>query len=219
MIMQHYNYVDIDGEYLHKCLQQYREKGGISQERLARKLGRSKSYIGNLIRSGRADGDELKTLCRIIGADYELATNKKIMFYPSESSVLNLIKDNKPKPYVKPSTRETAKSLILHILKSGEKGVSEVDEFVKAHGISEDTLRYAKTDLKNEGKIQYRTTSDGKGKGTAWYISLSRLSAPSYKNDVRQMLDKISEKQAEIVTAQLEINTLLCKCWEEIKNV
>ena len=46
----------------------------------------------------------------------------------------------------------------------------------------------------------------------------SRSSAPSYKNDVRKMLDKISEKQEEIVTAQLEINTLLYKCWEELKK-
>lgn len=111
MRMQHDNYVDIDGEYLHKCLQQYKRKGGASQERLARKLGRSKSYIGNLIRSGRADGDELKTLCRIIGADYEQATNKKIMFYSSENSVLNLIKDNKPKAYVKSQKNDVRQML------------------------------------------------------------------------------------------------------------
>lgn len=40
----------------------------------------------------------------------------------------------------------------------------------------------------------------------------------SYKNDIRQILNAVSEKQKEIVLAELEINKLLCKCWEELKK-
>lgn len=40
----------------------------------------------------------------------------------------------------------------------------------------------------------------------------------SYKNDIRQILNAVSEKQKEIVLAQLEMNKLLCKCWEELKK-
>ncbi len=51
--------------------------------------------------------------------------------------------------------REEAKSFILDYLKDGEKETSDLDEMMKAQGVSGETLKRAKADLKKEGKIIY----------------------------------------------------------------
>lgn len=76
--------------------------------------------------------------------------------------------DKKPQP-----TRDAVKKLILEYLKeNGEAEVSELDDYIAAMSISRNTLGRAKTDLKNDGKIKYRTESRGKEKGVKHYISL-----------------------------------------------
>ena len=42
--------------------------------------------------------------------------------------------------------------------------------------------------------------------------TLSNRNNKQYKNDIRKMLNEVTQKQKEI-------NDLLCKCWEEMKNV
>lgn len=51
--------------------------------------------------------------------------------------------------------REDAKAFILDYLKDGEKETAELDEMMKAMGVSGKTLERAKGDLKKEGKIVY----------------------------------------------------------------
>ena len=70
--------------------------------------------------------------------------------------------------------REAAERFILEYLEEhGEVPVSEIDAAAAAFDITESTLRDAKTNLKQNGKIHYPVTSTGKGKGTSWYISLT----------------------------------------------
>ena len=69
--------------------------------------------------------------------------------------------------------RKEAKSFILDFLKDGEKPVKELDGMAKAQGITSHTLRRGKEELKASGEIQYRVESDGKGKGTIYYVSLT----------------------------------------------
>lgn len=68
--------------------------------------------------------------------------------------------------------RGEAKEFILDFLKDGEKPVKELDGMAKAQGITAHTLRRGKEELKASGEIKYRTESNGKGKGTIYYISL-----------------------------------------------
>ena len=51
--------------------------------------------------------------------------------------------------------RDTAKDFILDYLKDGEKETADLDEAMKAMGISDITLKRAKTDLKKENAIVY----------------------------------------------------------------
>lgn len=51
--------------------------------------------------------------------------------------------------------RDTAKEFILDYLKDGEKETADLDDMMKAQGISKATLERAKADLKKEGKITY----------------------------------------------------------------
>lgn len=76
------------------------------------------------------------------------------------------------------SARDNAKEFILESLKGGEMVVKELDESAKSFGISADTFKKAKRDLKTENKIKYRTDSAGKGKGAVWYISLNTIPKP-----------------------------------------
>ena len=68
--------------------------------------------------------------------------------------------------------RSEAKEFILDYLKDGEKEVCELDEAAKAMSISKNTLGRAKSELKQDGKIKYRTVSLGKGKGAKHYMGL-----------------------------------------------
>ena len=52
----------------------------------------------------------------------------------------------------------------------GEKEVSELDAMANAQGITKGTLTRAKTELKKDGKIRYRTVGKGKGAGTTYFI-------------------------------------------------
>ena len=66
--------------------------------------------------------------------------------------------------------RDTAKDFILDYLKDGEKETADLDEAMKAMGISDGTLKRAKTDLKKENTITY--FSRGYGPDKKFYYKL-----------------------------------------------
>lgn len=74
--------------------------------------------------------------------------------------------------YERPApARDEAKNLILDVLKDGEMAVKEMDEVVKSYGISAQSLRRAKEELRETGILKFRRESQGKGKGVKWFVS------------------------------------------------
>lgn len=69
--------------------------------------------------------------------------------------------------------RDTAKDFILDYLKGGEKETADLDEAMKAMGISERTLQRAKADLKKDNVITY--FSRGYGPDKKHYCKLQSL--------------------------------------------
>lgn len=69
--------------------------------------------------------------------------------------------------------REDAKDFILDYLKDGEKETAELDGMMKAQGISGETLKRAKAELRKDGKIIY--TNRGYGKDKKYYCALASL--------------------------------------------
>ena len=69
--------------------------------------------------------------------------------------------------------REDAKEFILDYLKDGEKETAELDGMMKAQGISGETLKRAKAELRKDGKIIY--TNRGYGKEKKFYCRLGSL--------------------------------------------
>jgi len=67
--------------------------------------------------------------------------------------------------------RDTAKEFILDYLKDGAKETSDLDEVMKAMGISIGTLKRAKADLKTDGKLEY--FNEGFGPSKKYYCKLS----------------------------------------------
>lgn len=67
--------------------------------------------------------------------------------------------------------RDTAKEFILDYLKDGAKETSDLDEAMKAMGVSIGTLKRAKADLKTDGKLMY--FSEGFGPSKKYYCKLS----------------------------------------------
>ena len=66
--------------------------------------------------------------------------------------------------------RNEAKEVILNVLNDGEEHkVSEIDDQVKLCGLSTSTLKRAKSELKAEGRIRFR--SEGYGKEKTWFIA------------------------------------------------
>ena len=49
--------------------------------------------------------------------------------------------------------------------------VNEMDEVVKSYGISAQSLRRAKEELRETGILKFRRESQGKGKGVKWFVS------------------------------------------------
>jgi hypothetical protein len=73
--------------------------------------------------------------------------------------------------------RDDAKETILSLLaENKEMRISELDETLKAYGISEKTIERAKAELNKSEKTKKRYESNGKGKGGQWYMSLNPLS-------------------------------------------
>ncbi|GLB27249.1 hypothetical protein LXJ15735_34900 [Lacrimispora xylanolytica] len=78
--------------------------------------------------------------------------------------------DKKDKDFVVAATaatyqapqRDDAKTFILDYLEDGEKETSELDEMMKAQGISGKTLERAKAELKKSGQIIYKRRGFGK---------------------------------------------------------
>ena len=60
--------------------------------------------------------------------------------------------------------RDTAKEFILEYLKDGAKETSDLDEAMKAMGVSIGTLKRAKADLKTDGKLEYFNEGFGPSK-------------------------------------------------------
>lgn len=60
--------------------------------------------------------------------------------------------------------RDVAKEFILDYLRDGEKETADLDAMMKAQGVSGETLKRAKADLKKEGKIIYFNRGYGKEK-------------------------------------------------------
>jgi hypothetical protein len=69
--------------------------------------------------------------------------------------------------------REDAKAFILDYLKDGEKETSDLDEMMKAQGVSGKTLERAKAELKKDGIIKH--FSRGYGKEKKFYCKLISL--------------------------------------------
>ena len=71
------------------------------------------------------------------------------------------------------STRSDAKDIILDTLRqaTGPVPTAEIDELAEAIGITETTLKRAKTELKKDGVIKF--TSTGNGKDKRFYVSLT----------------------------------------------
>lgn len=71
------------------------------------------------------------------------------------------------------STRSDAKDIILDALRQSNDPVptAEIDELAQAIGITESTLKRAKTELKKDGVIKF--TSTGNGKDKRFYVSLT----------------------------------------------
>ena len=72
--------------------------------------------------------------------------------------------------------RTEAKEFIISYLKDNsdrDVKVRELDESAKAYGISNATLKRAKSELKESGKIRIRPSGrTGKGQGTDWVVSI-----------------------------------------------
>lgn len=66
--------------------------------------------------------------------------------------------------------REEAKEFIHDFLKDGEKEVSELDEMAKAMSMTKSTMTRAKSEMKRDGKLKYR--SSGYGADKKFYVSL-----------------------------------------------
>lgn len=88
--------------------------------------------------------------------------------------------DKKDKDYVTAATaatyqapaREDAKAFILDYLKDGEKETADLDGMMKAQGVSGETLKRAKAELKKDGLITY--FNRGYGKEKKFYCKLTK---------------------------------------------
>lgn len=79
--------------------------------------------------------------------------------------------------------KKEAKENIMNVLSDNqEHKVSEVDEQVKMFGISSATLKRAKSELKAEGRIRFR--SEGYGKEKTWYMKNAASSDDFDLNDL-----------------------------------
>lgn len=137
-------------------------------------VGRTKDgqrYLSQEKGNYTTDNNRLDTQLFTIKDNHILhqGTTEKMYFdFATESTFAN--KDT--------SVRDSAKEFIIESLKGGEMLVKELDESAKSFGISTDTFKKAKKDLKTENKIKYRTDSAGKGKGVIWFISLNTIPKP-----------------------------------------
>ena len=124
-------------------------------------------------------------------ANIHYCSHEKCNYAPPEETVLYSIEDGRvvykgtsdkhDKDYVSENSaisrtapaRDEAKEVILNILEDGERHkVAELDSTVKASGVSFGTLKRAKTELKNEGKIRY--IAEGFGNTKTFYVERVR---------------------------------------------
>lgn len=124
-------------------------------------------------------------------ADIHYCSHEKCNYAPPEETVLYSIEDGRvvfkgtsekhDRDYVAENSqvsrtapaRDEAKEVILNILEDGERHkVAELDSTVKASGVSFGTLKRAKTELKNEGKIRY--IAEGFGNTKTFYVERVR---------------------------------------------
>ena len=124
-------------------------------------------------------------------ANIHYCSHEKCNYAPPEETVLYSIEDGRvvykgtsdkhDKDYVSENSaisrtapaRDEAKEVILNILEDGERHkVAELDSTVKASGVSFGTLKRAKTELKNEGKIRY--IAEGFGNTKTFYVEKVR---------------------------------------------
>jgi len=68
--------------------------------------------------------------------------------------------------------REEAMQAIKDVLKNGEMRVGDLDQSVRALGISAKSLRSAKEHLKESGEIGFRCYSEGHSAGVMWFVYL-----------------------------------------------
>ena len=83
--------------------------------------------------------------------------------------------------------REEVKAFILEYLSDGQKEVSELDDAMKALGVTKATLGRAKTDLKKEGRIEYKSIGFGKERKSYWSLRqpFHAPSPPIYSEEMR----------------------------------
>lgn len=99
---------------------------------------------------------------------YTIEDGQVIFKGTSEKKDRDYVAENSKATRTSPA-RDEAKEIILNILKDKElHRVADVDSAVKASGISFTTLKRAKQELKNEGKIQYK--AEGYGSTKTFYV-------------------------------------------------
>lgn len=119
---------------------------------------------GNYLNAGNDIGTQLFNIkdTKIVNTG---TTDKKYFDFATESM---FVRDT--------SVKDTAKEFIISSLQDKEMPVKDLDESAKAYGISKPTLDRAKSELKKDKRVKYRMSSQGKGKGVIWYISLNPIS-------------------------------------------
>ena len=71
------------------------------------------------------------------------------------------------------ATDEATDHIIQYLQEEGEIKIADLQEAMKALGVSSKAFRTAKKRLKDSAMLRYRKTGKGKGQGVDWYVSLS----------------------------------------------
>lgn len=125
-------------------------------------------------------------------AVYAGRTNKRDKDYVRESAQNTDVQRSAP-------ARDEAVNCIKDVLKNGTKmSVKELDENVKAMGVSSNALRNAKAKLKEQKILKFERKSEGKGKGVQWLAKWDESTPwgdePAADIDFRNLeLDEVEE--------------------------
>ena len=54
-----------------EALKEYKEKTGLSQSKIAKKMGVSSPYVGEILRGTRSSANAQRKVCEAVGLDYD----------------------------------------------------------------------------------------------------------------------------------------------------